>query len=114
MNMPQNEDSDEEQQSPQPVKPQQPKEVPAKKPAKNANLLEFEEDPVINNRAPSHSPALQTEPHHAHFDPDIRRPAQKLPPLETKSQGFDMVPANKGNSSVPAGHPMRQAVSHQP
>jgi hypothetical protein len=37
----------------------------------------------------------------AAIDGDLRRPVNKLPPLETKSQGFDMIPgAAAGNANA--------------
>jgi hypothetical protein len=52
---------------------------------------------VIKHRAPSHSPNpiplnnahLATQSHEFN---ELRRPVSKLPPLETKSQAFDMIP----------------------
>jgi hypothetical protein len=99
-------ESDEDPENQEQSSPEtQPKPVKAQ-----PNLLHFEEDPIIQNRG-SPNPPHPHEVHHAHFDPDIRRPVSKLPPLETKSQSFDMVPNVPAKAAV---NPLRQPVNHQP
>lgn len=67
------------------------------------NVVDFEEDPVIGGGRGHHLPHNNHQGN-AHFPPqpsshiqpalpheELRRPVSKLPPLETKSQAFDMV-----------------------
>jgi hypothetical protein len=74
------------------------------KPSGNGQLLQFDEDPVINggrlgvpNHSPSGSGSHQFNNNQATFADSgaaVRRPVSKLPPLETKSQGFDLISGN--------------------
>ena len=61
---------------------------------KTGNIVEFDEDPVIKGGRmdrPQHEHPLQHLGGIGVDGADLKRPGNKLPPLETKSQAFDMV-----------------------